>query len=672
DRLLVNRVEAAPRWEPIARLLAVANPRQQARLTTLARDVACLRLSRPLWARVQSALDDRSAMESAAVMITDPDGSIRLANRAFAGLTGIDPAGSSGARWLQLLVPEEDWPQTGTAKARPLFEAEQGRLVWIKHRHLPAFPVRMFTASLNGQVGCVTVLVNWTRQHKKMEDQSRQERLYRRFFDEDVTGHYVSAPDGRLLECNLAFARIFGFDSVESALKSNLRQLHVTGESGDQFFDLLRRNGRLIHHESPMRRVDGRQIHVIQNVTGSLADSGELKEISGYLFDNTERHEVEARVRQSQKMETVGRLAGGIAHDFNNLLLAIQGYATLLEDHVEDKPDGREAVQQILKAADRAATLTRQLLAFSRRQVLQPTELNLNESIQSLSPLLQRLLGENIDLVAQLEANLWPVHADGGRIEEALVNLCSNARDAMPRGGRLNLSTRNTRLQDTWFSFHDGPPPGDYVELTVQDNGVGMSDEVKAHLFEPFYTTKAQGKGTGLGLPTVYGIVKQSGGEIQVYSSEGEGTTFKILLPRLHAGREVPPPETNGGGKDSWRILVVEDEPAVRLLVKKILERKGHRVIEASSGSEALSQMEQEGADLDLVLTDLVMPGLSGRELWEHLRVRWPNLPVIYMSGYTEDAVVKHGVLKEKVSFLQKPFKPDALLEKLQEVMQPV
>ncbi len=302
---------------------------------------------------------------------------------------------------------------------------------------------------------------------------------------------------------------------------------------------------------------------------------------------------------------------------------------------------------------------------------MQPRELDLNEVVLGLVPLLQRLVGESVQLETQLAADLGIVRADRAQLEEVLVNLASNARDAMPRGGHLLLTSRNVELRDTWFSFHDGPPPGEYVELAVQDNGIGMTEEVKAHLFEPFFTTKALGQGTGLGLPTVYGIIKQSGGEVQAYSTLGEGTTIKLLLPRLGRPQEATAqPLIVKPARRQFSLLVVEDEPAVRQLVRRILTGQGHTVIEAGNASEALALVEQTNAQVDLLVADLVLPGMSGRELWEHLQARQPDLPVIYMSGYTQDAVIQHGVLQRRVNFLQKPFSPEALVAKVNQVLQ--
>lgn len=673
-RLFVNRLRSVPRWESLSFALLCATPSESTRLATMATDLMAIRFAAPLLRRLPQFIRPGVFPEAAGIMVTDSEGVIRLANHRLATLSGRELASLEGRPWLRTLVPEEDWPLLRRLPGFPRPAALRDRDVWIRSGQGRTFPVKMFASNIRHRgrtIGSVAVMVaEGTDQLHRMEDLANRERIYRRVFEEDVTGQYTCTPDGKLVSCNAAFARIFGFPSIAEALKCNLRQLHVSGAAADHFLDDLTRQRRLVYYESPMRRVDGRQIHVIRNVSGQFDANGTLREINGFIFDNTEHKQVEERVRQSQKMETVGRLAGGIAHDFNNLLLAIQGYASLLTEHVHGNSEGMDALEQIQKAADRAATLTRQLLAFSRRQVLQPRELNLNEVVRAMVPLLQRLVGEAVQLDIQLADDLGTVKADRAQIEEALVNLASNSRDAMIKDGRLVIATRNVVLRDTWFSFHDGPAPGDYVELTVQDNGTGMTDEVKAHLFEPFFTTKEQGKGTGLGLPTVYGIIKQSGGEVQAYSTLGEGTTIKILLPRMPASNGVErPPDIPAKPRQKRTLLVVEDEPPVRSLVKQILTREGFVVLDAGNPADALALIEQSQVTIHLLLTDLVMPGMSGRELWEHLCEHQPGLPVVYMSGYTEDTIIKHGVIQNRVNFLQKPFKPDSLIAKINEAL---
>ncbi len=384
----------------------------------------------------------------------------------------------------------------------------------------------------------------------------------------------------------------------------------------------------------------------------------------------SERKEVEEQFRQSQKMESIGRLAGGVAHDMNNLLTAMLGSAELL---LLDLPDGpaREEVAEIRAVAERAADLVRQLLAFSRRQVMEPRVLDLNVLVANLRKMLRRLIGEDIELQFIAGPALGSVRADPGQIEQVLLNLSVNARDAMPNGGRLTIETANVELDDPYARTHAGVTPGRYVMLAVSDTGTGMDEHTKAHLFEPFFTTKGPGAGTGLGLSTVYGIVKQSGGDIWVYSEPARGTTLKIYLPRVAAPAE--PAEAKHPATPPRRgtetVLVVEDEPVVRVLARKVLRQGGYTVIEAANGVEALEIAGQHAGDIDLLLTDVVMPDMSGRELMRKLSPRLPRLKVLYMSGYADEAIVHHGVLDPGTAFIQKPFMPEGLARKVRQVL---
>ena len=372
----------------------------------------------------------------------------------------------------------------------------------------------------------------------------------------------------------------------------------------------------------------------------------------------------EEQLRQAQKMEAVGRLAGGVAHDFNNLLMVMRGYGELLLNRLDANDPLRRNAEEIQEAAKRATALTQQLLAFSRKQVLQPKVLELNAVVTEVEKMLRRLIGEDIELAATLDLALGRVKADPGQIEQIILNPAVNARDAMPQGGRLTLKTSNVTLDQAYARQHRGARPGPHVLLAVSDTGVGMDAETQSHIFEPFFTTKDAGKGTGLGLSTVYGIVKQSGGTIWVESAPGRGTTFEIYLPlvekvaaggELHPALPAPPP----GGTET--ILVVEDEMSVRRLAAEFLGSNGHTVLEAQDGGEALQVCEEHRGPIHLLITDVVMPGMSGRELAVRLAGRRPEMKVIYMSGYTDDAIVQHGVLEEGIPFLQKPFSLDAL-----------
>ena len=409
------------------------------------------------------------------------------------------------------------------------------------------------------------------------------------------------------------------------------------------------------------RRVAERTAEIVS------ANNGLQKEIA-------ERKLVEDQLRQSQKMESIGTLAGGLAHDFNNLMTAVTGYSEMALRGLELTNPVRSKIDEIKKAGERAASLTRQLLAFSRKQVLQPKVLDLNTVVIGMSKMLPRMIGEDIELRIELAASLDRVEADPGQMEQILMNLAVNARDAMPNGGLLTIETRNVYLDGNYASRHAVVQAGHYAMLSVSDNGYGMDHETQAHIFEPFYTTKEVGKGTGLGLSMVYGIVKQSGGTIWVYSEEGKGTTFKIYLPRID---EVGMTEELGESsiavqRGNETILLVEDEDIVRNLSKEILEDYGYAVVTAPNGQEGIRICRAFDGQIDLVITDVVMPQMSGRELAENVSVLRPDARVLFMSGFTNDAVVRHGVLVDDLCFIQKPFSPDALALKVREVLDSV
>jgi CheY-like chemotaxis protein len=367
-------------------------------------------------------------------------------------------------------------------------------------------------------------------------------------------------------------------------------------------------------------------------------------------------------------MEAIGRLAGGIAHDFNNLLTAIGGYTDLILARVDDEVL-RGHADEVKKASDRAASLTRQLLAFSRRQMLEPRNVDMNAIVENMDKMLRRLIGADIELVVERCADLGTVRADPGQMEQVIMNLAVNARDAMPGGGRLHLETANVERGDP--TRHAQVPDGDYVRLTLRDTGSGMDEITLSRIFEPFFTTKAEGKGTGLGLSMVYGIVKQSGGWIWVTSAVGRGTAFDIYLPRVTGACDAPevrrpaPAPTRG----TETVLLVEDEDQVRDLAREVLQMNGYTVLEAPHGAEAVRICEQYRDRIDLVLTDMIMPQMNGRELFERLSVQRPGLRVLYMSGYTDQAVIGEGLLDEGAAYLQKPFTLDGLAQKIREVL---
>lgn len=422
--------------------------------------------------------------------------------------------------------------------------------------------------------------------------------------------------------------------------------------------------------EMTARRSDGTEFPA--EITISRINLEGKEGFTLWMRDLTERRVLENQLWHAQKMEAVGRLAGGVAHDFNNLVTVISGYSDLLLMSLAKENPLRRHVEEVKKAGDRAASLTRQLLAFSRRQVLDPQVLDLNAVISNVDRMLRRLIGEDIDLLSVLHPGVWPVKADPGQIEQVLVNLAVNARDAMPSGGKLTLETANVTLGQIQGMRYEPPmPPGHYVMLAVSDTGIGMNSETQSHVFEPFFTTKEEGKGTGLGLATVYGIVKQSGGYIWIYSETEHGTTFKVYLPRAQevlAEAFIPGMEASPrGGTET--ILVAEDEIAVRSLVCSVLESGGYTVLEGESGDAALLIARAHDGHIDLLLTDVVMPRMSGRELADRVQMLDPGIRVVYMSGYTEKAIVHHGMLDADAVLLQKPFSPDDLVRKVREVL---
>ena len=506
---------------------------------------------------------------------------------------------------------------------------------------------------------------------KRMEAEIREsEERYRLLFERNLAGVYRSTPDGRLLECNRAFAKMMGFATPAEAMGQPGTAYHTDHKAREEFLERLRREGSLVNDENQVRRKDGSLIWIVENVSLISDEDGE-EILLGTVFDMTERRRLEEQLLQSQKMEAVGRLAGGIAHDFNNLLTAVSGYSELLLTQLAEGDPRRESAEEIRQAGSRAAALTRQLLAFSRRQVLEPRVLDLNAVIAGMERMLRRVIGEDVELTTALEPELWRAKADPGQIEQVILNLVVNARDAMPRGGRLTVETANVELDEEFAGLYATVQPGPHVMLAVSDTGVGMDAELQARLFEPFFTTKERGKGTGLGLSTTYGIVKQSGGSIWVYSEPGHGTTFKIYLPRCEEPLEdlvAPvPPKAPASGTES--VLLVEDEPEVRRLVEKLLGLRGYRVLSAASPAEAIAMARRHEAPIELLLTDVIMPGMNGRELARILAETRPRMRVLYMSGYTDAAISQQGILAPGTAFLSKPFTPDVLARKVREVL---
>ncbi len=382
--------------------------------------------------------------------------------------------------------------------------------------------------------------------------------------------------------------------------------------------------------------------------------------------DVTERRRMEERLTEAEKMEAIGRLAGGVAHDFNNLLTVISGYAAILREN----PEATEPLDEIEHAAEQASALTRQLLAFSRRQVLRPRSVDVNAIVGGMEPMLERIIGDDVCVKVQLADSVAPVEADRAQIERVVLNLAANARDAMPRGGRLTIETADVMLEESYVATHGDVAPGPHVLLAISDTGTGMNEEVRRRLFEPFFTTKSSGGGTGLGLATVFGVVKQSGGSIFVYSEEGRGTTFKIYLPA--SSEPVPAPAGDGepvSERGTETIVVVEDDPSVRDLVRLMLEGCGYRILSAPDADSAARMCGEHPGGVDLLLTDVVMPDIGGRVLAERLTALFPGLRVLFMSGYSDEAVFRHGIIRPDTAFIEKPFSQAGLARKVREVL---
>ena len=471
----------------------------------------------------------------------------------------------------------------------------------------------------------------------------------------------------KLLQANEAAAKLYGYSTDELRLMP-LSEFQAPDDL-DRFLAERPEDRQATPEIWRHRTKSGRAIDV-EIAVHKIEYSGRTV-LLAVIMDVTGRRDLEEQLRQAQKMEAVGMLAGGIAHDFNNLLTIINGYSQLMLNNLAKNDPNRHAAEQIMKAGDRAAGLTNQLLAFSRRQVMQPKVLDMNNLVSGMSAMLRRLIGEDIDLRLTLSADIGRVSADPGQIEQVLMNLVVNARDAMPKGGALTVETGNVTLDEHYAERHVAVKPGSYVLLAVSDTGSGMDEATKGRLFEPFFTTKAPGKGTGLGLSTVFGIVKQSGGTVEVYSEQGSGSSVKVYLPRIDQAVRL---EREGRRKHpikgSETILLVEDDEMVRTLVRETLQRDGYKILDSADPVEAQRVSESFRGKIQLLIADVVMPKLSGKELARALTGRRQEMKVLYMSGYTDGAIVNSGILQKEVAFLQKPFTPAALSAKVREVIE--
>jgi len=507
-------------------------------------------------------------------------------------------------------------------------------------------------------------------QRKLTDDLKAEERFHKAFNASPEPITIANLSDGRYLDVNESFLRTTGYRREEVIGRTSLElKFWERHEDRARLVAMLEEQGSVRDLEITFRTKSGEQ--------RTALDSAEIIEVAGqkciiaFFKDITERKFLEQQLRQAQKMEAVGRLSGGIAHDFNNLLGVIIGYSELLGERVVEHASLRKNVEEIKKAGHRAADLTRQLLAFSRQQVLDPKVLDLNAIVAGLEEMLRPLIGEDIELSTALDPALGHVKADQGQIEQVIMNLVINGRDAMPEGGKLMIETASVKLDKAYACRHPPVVPGSYALLAVTDTGIGMDAKTQAHIFDPFFTTKEMGKGTGLGLATVYGVVKQSGGYIWVYSEPGKGTTFKTYLPLVEespepAGLRATRAEPSRG---SETILLVEDEESLRVMTRTLLVQSGYHVLDADSGAQALEIAHRHEETIHLLLTDVVLPGMRGRELAERMVLFRPDLRVLLMSGYTDHAIAAQGVLDVGTFFLQKPFTRDALTREVRKVL---
>ena len=499
----------------------------------------------------------------------------------------------------------------------------------------------------------------------------RSEARYRSLVQSSVYGIYRSSLEGRFLDVNPALISMLGYGVAEQVLLLDPeKDIFANPDEHTRLIDEFRRTGRLDGIEVKWKRKDASAITV--RISGRAVSSADepADVLEAIAEDVTDRRALEDQFRQAQKMEAVGRLAGGVAHDFNNLLMVISGYAEVILAGIDVDHPLREKATAIQQASDRATTLTRQLLAFSRKQLLELKVVDVNAIVADMERLVRPLIGENVELIAKLAPSAGHVRADAGQLEQVLMNLVVNAKDAMPAGGKLTIQTQNLVLDESHRPGQTFIHPGNYVMLSVSDTGTGMDKETQSRIFEPFFTTKEKGKGTGLGLSTVYGIVKQSGGYVIVQSESGHGTSFHIYLPQVEGTTEkhtAPVTGATAGGTET--VLLVEDEESVRQLVRDTLVAKGYKVVEAENGEAGLAAAAGHAGKIDLVITDVVMPGLGGREMVERISTTRPEAKVLYLSGYTEDAILSEGSIQSGTAFLQKPFTLRNLSRKVREVL---
>jgi len=612
---------------------------------------------------------------SEGVVVVDNYDKVQYINSACCRIFGFKPEDVIGKTGYEVLIHPDDWNTIKYKNASRLsghvdtYDVRglrvNGDSIWLR---ISGAPIRDKQGMVVGSVGIMSDVT----QSKAFEDELRLQNAFLDGFIEGAAEAIVVLDkDENVLRINREFTRIFEYKPKE-AVGKRINDLIVPEELKDEGAGATAKvaEGKKIYLETLRQSKGGKRIDV--SVLGNpIKLEGDQVGVVGIYRDITEKVQLERQLRQSQRLESIGQLAGGVAHDFNNMLTVILGYGEDLQQEFEPGSPQWHEVGEIIKAGQRARNLTSQLLAFSRKQMIKPRLLNLNRVIEDMQQMMRRLIGEDIALVTNLASDLGMVKADIGQIEQVLLNLVVNARDAMSNGGKITIETANFTLDRDYAKHHISAQPGEYVMLGVSDTGIGMDDETKNRLFEPFFTTKDKSTSSGLGLPTVYGIVKQAGGTIWVYSEPGKGSYFKILLPHNYDstnGEIAPPAKRIYHGKGE-HILVVEDEPALRTLITKVIQKLGYVVTVVANGAEAIDIVKEQELRPDLVITDVVMPGMNGKELADLLRLHIPELKVLLMSGYTDEIIAKRGVLEPDIPFLQKPFSREQIAEKIQNIL---
>jgi two-component system, cell cycle sensor histidine kinase and response regulator CckA len=613
---------------------------------------------------------------TAAIYVKDLQGRYLLMNSAGVALVGKNLNEIVGKKDSDLFSPESAGEimardqDVWNSAAVSTYEEEISRGSLTRTFLTTKGPLRDAQGRVAGIVGSS---LDITERYRAIEALAESEERFRTIFDGSPIGMAVISTDGNIVASNSACRQMLNLaeeDLIGVAIFDELTHPDDRKTDAQGFQQLTR--GEIEYDRREKRYIlrDGRRVFADLHLYLVRDKNGAARYIIGIAVDITERKSLETQLRQAQRMETIGRLAGGVAHDFNNLLMVIKGYCELLLDQ-GGIGDGLPQLERISKATDQAASLTQQLLAFSRKQVMQPRVFNLNTLVWNAEKMLSRLISENVEMVTVTAKNLGATRADPGQIEQVILNLVINARDAMPKGGTITLETANIELDDSYAQAHLGAVPGSYVMLSVTDNGLGMDEETQAHIFEPFFTTKELGKGTGLGLSMVYGIVKQSGGYIWVHSATGKGSSFRVYLPRVfeHEPEHAPsfPASQKTAGKET--ILLVEDDPLVRGLALEILKSRGYSVLVAERPDAAIEICRQHAGKIDLVLTDVIMPGMNGKEMVDEIVAMRPEVGVLFMSGYADAVVLRNGNTGKGTAFLQKPFSPTVLGRKVREML---